>query len=84
MPPQLSYDTQHLNLSQIEVFILEFVSFRFGIGSSDSNDDLHHSSNTTNKHLAKLRGNIECQFYEVIQSQSAWRKIRILQIDIKL
>jgi hypothetical protein len=80
----LSYGTQHLNLSQIEVFILEFVSFRFGIGSSDSNDNLHHLSNKTNKPLAKLRVDIEYQFYEVIQSQSAWRKIRILQIDIKL
>jgi len=80
----LSYDTQHLNLPQIEVFILEFGPFRFGIGSSDSNDNLHHLSNKTNKPLAKLRGDIECQFYEVIQSQSAWRKIRILQIDIKL
>ena len=84
MPPQLSYDTQHLNLSQIEVFILEIVSFRFGIGSWDSNDDLHHLSNKTNKPLAKLRGDIECQFYEAVQSQGAWRKIRILQIGIKL
>jgi len=67
----LSYDPQNLKLSQIKVFNLEFVSFRFGIGSSDSNDDLHHLSNKTNKSLAKLLGGIECQFYEVIQAQSA-------------